>query len=199
MPLNIKALADKVNDLSSQVDTILKIGNRPERRREYERWYSQARRIVEVHLPGRLAELEQLYFTPSKAYSSEVDTRVYLGIRSDLRSSGSRFQDRFHADIELQRGILLAVPEIIDLRALEVAALVTADIVDSELGQARVLLQHGFIRAAGAVSGVALEAHLKLLHNQSGLDYKEEDTIVPLATRLRKEGSITVVSRILCK
>lgn len=61
-----------------------------------------------------------------------------------------------------------------------------------ELNEARSLLKRGSIRAAGAVAGVALEAHLKLLHNQSGLPYTDKDSIAPLATRLRKNDIISL-------
>jgi hypothetical protein len=88
--------------------------------------------------------------------------------------------------------MLLSVPSIIELRALEVAALVTSDLVQGELNEARLLLEHGFVRAAGAVAGVALEAHLKLLHDQSGLTYADKDSIVSLASRLRQHGVITL-------
>lgn len=192
MPIDIQALKARVEELSAQVDDLLAILDFSELQREYETWYGQVRHIVSVHLPDRLPGLESLYFTPSTKYPPEADTAVYLGIRSYLRSSNSRFKGRFQSDLEQQRGILLAVPHIIELRALEVAALVTADLVQGELNEARLLLSHGFIRAAGAVTSVALEAHLKLLHNQSNLTYTDQDSIVPLATRLRQNNIISL-------
>lgn len=194
MPIDIQALISKVKNLADQADQLLALSNMQELRREYQMWYSQVREIVSAHLPNRLPTLENLYYTPSQAYSPEVEDRVYCGIRSYLRSAGSHksFRDRFEADFEQQRGVLLAIPDIIELQALEVRALVTADLVSGELNEARLLLDHGFVRAAGAVAGVALEAHLKLLHDQSGLVYTDKDTIRPLALRLRKNDVITL-------
>lgn len=193
MSIDIQALLSKVESLSSQVDDLLAM-SMTELRREYQKWYSQVHEIVSAHLPGRLATLENLYYTPSQKYTPEAETKVYCGMRSYLRGDGSYrpFRDRFEADLEQQRGILTAVPDVIDLRALEVRALVTADLMNGELNEARLLLDHGFIRAAGAVAAVALEAHLKLLHDQSGLTYTDKDTIRPLALRLRQNGVITL-------
>jgi hypothetical protein len=61
-----------------------------------------------------------------------------------------------------------------------------------ELNEARSLLKRGSIRSAGAVAGVALEAYLKLLHDQSDLSYTDKDSIVPLAARLRKNNIISL-------
>ena len=194
MPTDVRALMSQIKNLTDQADRLMALSNMGELRREYQMWYSQVHEIVSAHLPTRLPTLENLHYMPSQAYSPEVEDQVYCGIRSYLRSASSHkpFRDRFEADLEQQRGILLAVPRVIELRALEVRDLVTADLVQGELNEARLLLDHGFIRAAGAVSGVALEAHLKLLHEQSGLQYTEKDTIRPLALRLRQNGVITL-------
>lgn len=111
---------------------------------------------------------------------------------TDWRDKESEFRNRFKADIEQQKGILLAIPNVIDMLALDMATLVTADLISGELNQARHLLENGFIRPAGAIAGVALEAHLKLLHDQSGLNYEIADTINPLAKRLRQADKITL-------
>jgi hypothetical protein len=194
MPTDVQALTSKVKDLSEQVDYLLAVSDMTELRRGYQTWYSQAYQIVSTHLPNRLTTFENLHYTPSKVYSPEAETETYCGIRSYLRGDGSYkpFRQRFKADFEQQQGILLAVPDVIELRALEVRALVTADLVNGELNQARLLLDHGFLRAAGALAGVALEAHLKLLHEQSGLQYIDRDTLRPLALRLRQNGVITL-------
>jgi len=191
MTIDIDALTTKVEEISLQVDHILKISSMPELRCEYQRWYSQVHHLVAIYVSGRLQELENLYYTPSTAYSVEAETAAYIGIRSYLRG-GDKFRLRFEADFEQQRGILISISDIVGLRALEVAALVTADLVKNEIDEARLLLNHGFIRAAGAIAGVALEAHLKLLHHQSGLSYEEQDTIIPLSSRLRQKDIISL-------
>jgi hypothetical protein len=187
MSIDVQALKAKIADLSKQVENILAISDMTELRREYQKWYSQVRHIVSVHVPDRLEELEYLY-------SRSQDYAGYGGIQSHLGSDGSYRPSWafFRADLDQQQGILLSVPHIIELRALEVAALVTSHLVQGELNEGRLLLKHGFVRAAGAVAGVALESHLKLLHNQSGLTYTDKDGIVPLASNLRRHNIITL-------
>jgi hypothetical protein len=187
MPVDIQALVAKIEDLSEQVEKISAIPDMSVLRREYQEWYSQVQHIVSAHMPDRLEELR--YF-----YSHPQDHPGYSGIQTHLDGDGSYrpFLNSFRAGLEQQQGILLSVPHIIELRALEVAALVTSDLVQGELNEARLLLKHGFVRATGALAGVALEAHLKLLHDQSGLAYTDRDSIVPLASRLRNHGVITL-------
>ena len=181
MPVDIQAVNNLAGALAAQVDEILQISDRSAQRRECQRWYSQVQLLVSKHLPNRSDELSNLYYSPGPNLDSSKDVHTYYGIRSYLRTTPnwereSEFRQRFEADIEQQRGILFAVPHVIDMQALDVAALVTADLVRGELNEARLLLDHGFERAAGAVAGVALEAHLKLLHDQSGLTYTDKDT-----------------------
>jgi hypothetical protein len=197
MAIDIQGLKMLVEELAAQVDGLLAISDSPELRREYLKWYSQAQLVVNKSLSSMAREFGKLYYAAEET-DGEGDAWHYWGIRSYLRTTQDYsdkvrlFEKRFRADVEQQRGILLAIPHAIDIRALEIAALVTADLVEGELNEAHLLLSHGFVRAAGAVAGVALEAHLKLLHNQSNLTYSDKDTIVPLATRLRQAGAITL-------
>jgi hypothetical protein len=185
---DVQSLNKLIDELAKHADSILVIpqGEMPKIRVEYQKWYSQVSQIVGTYLPTRAPEMEKLYNDP------ETKGGWYFGIRSYLRSDDQNYKHRFEADVQQQKGILLAVPHVLKIRAHEVAALVTADLVQGELDEARALLEHGFTRAAGAIAGVALEAHLKLLHNQSGLDYTQKDTINPLVSRLRQNNIITI-------
>lgn len=196
MAIDVQAVKKLVEELASQVDGILKISDRAQQRREYQTWYSQVHLLISKRLPNRVDELQNLYFA-SATQDPSSDAYNYSGIRSYLRTTPDwdnekTFRHRFEADIEQQRGILLAIPFTIDIQALDVAALVTADLVKGELNEAQLLLTHGFVRAAGAVAGVALESHLKLLHVQSTLTHSDNDTIIPLANRLRQSGVISL-------
>lgn len=197
MAVDVQKTKKLIDDLAAQVDKILIINDPPSIRREYQKWYSQVQQLIIRHLPNRSNELENLYYTKPTKHDSDADAWLYSGIRSYLRTTPdwdveASFRRRFEADIEQQRGLLLAIPEVLQLQALTISALVTADLVEGELNEASLLLEHGFVRAAGAVAGVALEAHLKLLHDQANLTYTNKDTIIPLATRLRKADFITL-------
>lgn len=197
MQINIEDLITRITELTNEVNTILGISDKAELRREYLKWYSQAQLLVSKYLPGMEEEFKDLFYSPGEQ-SSQTDAWFYHGIRSYLRTTSqwkdyeNQFRGRFHADIEQQRGILLSIPDTLNIRAMDIAALVTSDLVDGELNESRLLLSHGFVRAAGAVAGVALESHLKLLHEQSKTEYSKTDTIVTLATNLRQANVITL-------
>ena len=183
---DLKAIENRIHELAEKANLLLKMPQHDPIAvgTEYETWFSQACLIVEAHLPERAKEFRDLYRSSNPEYGG------YRGISSYFYEGKNR--ELFETELQRQKGILLAVPSIIELRALEVTALVTANLVENELDEARLLLEHGFIRGAGAVAGVALEAHLKLLHNQSKLTFTDKDTIVPLATNLRKNNVITL-------
>ena len=68
-----------------------------------------------------------------------------------------------------QVAILKSVEARFESSLFEIRALVQADVFDSELDAARELNKNGFFRAAGAVSGVVLEAHLKELAEKGSI------------------------------
>ena len=182
MTIDIDALGSKITSLSEQVKGLLALSDMSQLRIGYQRWYSQVKYIVNAYLPKRLKELERFYDFISR----------YLTNPSHLDYAGKGSRMQFQTALEQQQGILLSVPHVIELRVFEVTVLVTADLVQGELHQAGLLLEHGFIRASGAVAGVALESHLKLLHSKSGLTYTDKDSIVPLASRLRQNSFISL-------
>ena len=201
MAIDLQALRTKIEQLASEADQLVQETDPNKLPRLYQSWYSQVHHIVRIQHPSRLEDLERLYSVNPEASAMSFGTRgLYYGMQTYVQDADPDHRPAFVSGLEQQRGILLAVPNIIVLRVLEVAALVTADLVQGELAQATLLLESGFIRAAGAVAGVALEAHLKLLHDQSSppLAYGDKDTIVPLATRLRKAGVISLGAEKQC-
>ena len=62
--------------------------------------------------------------------------------------------------------------------------ILTSNFIESEIDQAELLFRNGFERAAGALTGVALEMHLKALCDLHEVAYHHKDTIEPLAQML---------------
>ena len=132
MPIDIGKLKERIVSLVQEAENIQSsvYSDKVKLRQNYERWYSISHQIIAAHLPNRLDDFEYLY--------SSCETRIdhYKGMLSYLYNRGPNadriWGDHFQSDFEQQIGMLQAVPEMIDLRALEVRALVTADIVDGE-------------------------------------------------------------------
>jgi len=179
MATKIEQLKVKVKELCQQADQIdrqAQSGGTRKAAAMYERWYGIALELLNRTFPARVPRFERIY------QRKRTWTLLYEG----------RDRDDFQQSLAMQRGIIESLPEVLDVRALDVTALVTADLLEDELAEARVLLDHGFVRAAGAVAGVALEGHLKLLHKQATppLQWAPGDGIGRLANRLRSEGVI---------
>jgi hypothetical protein len=175
----IEKITEKVKELLEEADAIrrmyrsrLQPGGLPN---AYNNWYVRATRLVQANLPEQQETFLFLY--------NETHDYIVRGRTSYL--------DTFYLAFEGQIGIVAAIPGAIALRALDLRGLVSADLLDSELDAAQVLLDNGFIRAAGAVAGVVAEGHLKLLHDQASLAYDKNDGIYKLAERLKSQGLIS--------
>jgi HEPN domain len=97
---------------------------------------------------------------------------------------------RFIDNFEIQRSILLSVPDVADVKELNLRKLISADVARTEIEEAEVLFSGKHHRAAGSVAGVALELHLKTQCDIKGVSYKPTDTLDPLATALYTAGEL---------
>lgn len=174
----LKAIVKELCEQAVQMGWDARFGASPELASRYERWYGVCLELLKRNFPERVPRFARIY------KHSSIWTLLHSG----------RKPDDFRQSLAMQRGIVESLPEVLDVRALDLTALVTADLLEDELAEARVLLQHGFVRAAGAVAGVALEGHLKLLHKQAAppLGWKRSDGIGKLANNLSSKGAISL-------
>lgn len=161
--------------------------------RKYQRWYSSAYQLIKEYLPEKEAEFIEHYEdkTKSKVKGGVID---YLQLRSsqytgDKHKIIESFVDKF----EIQRSILLSIPDVAEIKELNLRRLISADFVETEIEQAEMLFKNGFHRAAGTLAGVALEKHLKTLCDINGVSYKLKDTIEPLAHALYKANMLDII------
>ena len=145
----------------------------------YQGWYVAALRLVKEILD----EEEVRRFVD--AYK-RFDTQQYLTSESPLN-----YADKFAPMLALQKGLVAAIPDVSEAKALDLRILVVGDVLGDEMEIARSLLEQNLIRAAGVIGGVVLEGHLKLLHDQNSLEYPEAAGIGRLAEGLGKESVLT--------
>jgi len=117
--------------------------------REYQKWYSACRVILEKNQQGRLREFDGLY--------SEV--RELLKGRYVAKAQQFRLLDL----IDEQFNILWGVVSYVRFSVYDVELTAYSVVMDDELGAAGHLLTRGFLRPAGALAGVLLERYLKTL------------------------------------
>jgi len=157
--------------------------------RAYQVWYWKGELLIKEYLPDRKDE-----------FIGEYDEIICLlqlqknWVKVDWHYMIKEFTDRF----DTQKNLLSSLPKVFEIQNLKLRKTISADLVESELDEAELLLKHDFIRAAGAVAGVALERYLKTLCEIStplvGYNNKK-DTINPLATKLRNAGHLSETER----
>jgi len=148
----------------------------------YQTWYTEACAVIRQLLPDRLDEFEAYYKADPKRKS--VDSTSYkiqdwlVGLRAVPQSyTGEKHFDdfaavvmRFHSQLE----ILKSSESRFESSLFDIRQLVQADLFDSELASARELLANGFLRGAGAVSGVVLEKHLAQVCSNHGVSRRKK-------------------------
>jgi len=139
---------------------------------EYQRWYTKAYRVVSQLIKERLAEFESLYKGDPKrkevTYINYSINDYLLGLQTTVSGVVKRGPSDAIQKMEIQYKILSSARERFNSVLFDIKDIVQADIFESELDTARELNKKGFVRAAGAVTGVILEKHLShvcALHN----------------------------------
>ena len=162
----------------------------PDFRNDYQGWYSEAKAVVKQLLPDRLADFVRMNEKPKSRknidYESYVVADYLQSLRvtfgGDVKVDGSAAIPQFRQSMN----ILIACERRFTSSLFDIRQLVHADLLDSELAAARELLRHKFGRAAGAVSGVVLESHLKeVLDNHSIKLSKKAPTLGDLSQALK--------------
>ena len=168
--------------------------------RSYHEWYSRAIALVRQLLPERYDEFRRLYNAAPKR--KDIDFTNYtiedylLGLRITNRWTNENIVDAdsaFLAKFGQQIKIVASASSRIESLIANVAAVLQADLFDSELTASRELLQKGHTRAAAALSGVALERHLKTVAIAHGFaTRKKSPTISEFNQWLRDQQIIDV-------
>jgi hypothetical protein len=169
--------------------------------RDYQTWYTEASALIRQLLPDRLAEFQDLYKGNGKRKDTTIQTyhiQDWLnGVRSGVNSYTKEKQFDDFAIITMrfatQTSILEAVNSRFESSLHDIRQLVQADLFDSELDAARELIKSGYLRAAGAISGVVLEKHLgQVATNHAVATRKQHPTISDFNDLLKTSGVLDV-------
>ena len=116
----------------------------------YQKWYSAVRTIIAKNQPARIKEIDQIY------------SKDICGLINDKYLS-KEIQFKLMDCINQQFDILAAVPDHLKSSLYDIELTAYSILMDDEISAARHLHLRGFLRPAGALAGVILERHLKLL------------------------------------
>jgi hypothetical protein len=163
--------------------------------KEYQRWYTEAHAVVEHVIPARLREFGELYQGNGKRKSINVETfniqDWMLGRRSEQFDDSGVVLAKFITQMEIMRSSFARFESSL----FDIKQLLQADLFDSELAAARALLKNGFLRGAGALTGVVLERHLGQVCTKHRLAVRKRNpSISDWNDLLKKQDCIDVPS-----
>jgi hypothetical protein len=178
-----------LRNLATNAEEMLNFGAK------YQIWYSRALRLVDLLGQDRLQEFRSYYEIDPKRKSYSVSTYVIQDYVKGMGASKD-FMDRPSWDIRAivairltnQSHILESLQSRLGTVLSDVKGHLLAEIEDEELNVAERLLKVN-LRAAGAVAGVVLEAHLqRVAANHSVRISKKDPTVSDLNDPLKAAG-----------
>lgn len=160
---------------------------------KYNDWYSEALVLIKQLLPDRLDDFISQYKLPKRKeltcltytisdYLQGIVVKGYGGIKVDGRAIVDKFK--------LQYQILLSLRKRFDSSLFDIRQLLQADMMDSELDSAKLLLTNGFVRAAGAICGVVLERHFITVCKAHGLSVKKKNPGINDFNQVLKDNAV---------
>ncbi|PBP83433.1 hypothetical protein CCL16_17290 [Pseudomonas syringae] len=182
-----KFSAEKADDLIKEIKPFREV---------YQHWYSEALPLVRQLLPDRFSDFVRLYEKPKSRKQIDFESYRLEDACQGLRTSqGGTVKADASSAIPLlaqQIAIVEAIKRRFVSSLFDIKQLVQADLFDSELAGAKELLKNKFSRAAGAIAGVVLEGHLKVVCDNHQLP-KKSGTISVLNDALKAAGVIELV------
>ena len=159
----------------------------------YQRWYSEALRVVEQLLPERYDEFRELYRMnkppvgrSTYTISEYVQGTIYAGRGLDRKKARSAAMSKFKNQID----ILASAEDRLQSILGDIEGSLEASLLDDELATASELLRTKHVRSAGVIAGVALERHLKTVVGNHEVKLARKKPQISSLNDALKEASI---------
>jgi len=170
--------------------------NPPKFKDKYEEWYTLSMQLIKQILPDRYEDFISQY---KKEKRKTIDVSTYtisdylIGLVINYGVNKIVDPSAAIPKFEIQKSILESVKQRFHSSLYDITHLLQADLFDDELESAKELLKKGFIRAAGALSGVVLEKHLKQVCNDHKIIIRKKNpSISDYNDNLKKEEIIDI-------
>ncbi len=162
---------------------------------KYQQWYSEALVLLKQLLPDRMADFVKLYEKPKNRKSIEYGNYVIEDCLQSLTVTSSFGERKVGPEaaisqFEQQLNIVKSVQKRFESSLFDIRQLVQANVFDNELEVAEELLKKGFVRAAGAVSGVVLEGHLQTVCDNHQIKVTKKNPGISDFNDLLKNGNV---------
>lgn len=189
-------MADELGLLGDKVKKELGETKLPLFTKEYESWYTESLVLIKQILPDRLYDFTMYYKNEKRKeinYQTYTVSDYLIGLKTTRGTQVVVDSKAALPKFEQQKNILNSIQRRFESSLFDLKQILQADIFDNELEAASELLKKGFIRAAGAVSGVVLEKHLKeTLINHNIKVLKKNPSISDLNDSLKNNNIIEV-------
>ncbi|MGI9100921.1 MAG: hypothetical protein ACR2IF_00625 [Terriglobales bacterium] len=190
----IKAELNAVLDQGSKLVPLVRKGAL-EFGAEYQEWYTKALPLVRTLAPDRLDEFRAFYEPAKNRKTIDIGTYKLQDYIVGLAPTSSAYRGPAFNHVELalsyvfsQQMILKSLASRIDGVLADLEAAVAVDIEDAELATAE-SLRGSSLRAAGALTGVILERHLRRVVTGRGISVgKKNPTLADLNDALKKSS-----------
>lgn len=162
----------------------------------YNSWYNESLSVIKQLMPERLDDFVMQYKLP-KRKNTEISYLTYTisdylmdlvvkdafgGIKVNRTAAVTKFQQQYQ--------IVLSLKKRFESSLYDIKQLVQADMMDSEIDSAKLLLKNGFLRAAGAICGVVLEKHFSTICQARGLKQSKKNPCLNDYNQLLKDEGI---------
>jgi len=162
---------------------------------KYQRWYTKALPVVRQILPDRYEEF-RAHYSQEKRKAMDLETYTISDLFSGLAPSS------WDEDVPINRAVLRVNSQIrilesalgrLDSKLSDITLTLESELFEHEIDAADVLLKSKYVRAAGALAGVALERHLGTVARSHDLKVAKKDpTIAELNDPLKAADVIDV-------
>lgn len=194
-PKEVKAQLVKIYESEEKATALIK--QLPNFINNYQLWYSEALVLIKQLLPDRLLDFTKYYEKPKTRKDITSANYVIEDFLQGLNITRGQYKDKVVGpesaipQFQQQLNVLKSVERRFESSLFDIRQLVQADLFDSELGSAKELAKHKFIRAAGAIAGVVLEKHLHQVAVNHNLSIgKKNPTINDLNELLKNKDVI---------
>ena len=148
----------------------------------FQKWYSSCCALIENNFSKeRISEFKSIY---------EHQIKSILSSNYTTKDKGFRLID----SIRNQTTIINSLPEYVAYKSIDIELEIASTLMNDELLEADYLLKKGYIRASGAIAGVVLERHLKMICEKQNppLKYSKKATISKLNDMLKDNTVLEV-------
>ncbi|MCM1294491.1 MAG: HEPN domain-containing protein [Muribaculaceae bacterium] len=158
----------------------------------YHSVYTRALKAVKVFIPDRYQDFIYLYANPNRKKDFSLDSYdISLGLTGITKTiQEEAYIRQMYTLLDLQEGILRSILPTLDSKLFDIQGEIQYELFMRELDAAEHLLKNKFVRAAGAMAGVALEAHLKSVCLNRNIKITKRDDLSKYNDYLKSESII---------